>query len=100
VTGGDGFAPVAADMGQGDDRPGVDTGGEGGAQCDEFRRETVHRLEWIPQTDHFVKDVFDPFLQSVDLWVILSILGNFLQSVGSYFSCQRGHPNAGHRRRC
>ena len=44
VTGDDGSAPVTADMGQGDDWPGVGTGDEGGAQRDEFGRETVHRL--------------------------------------------------------
>lgn len=43
-TGSNGFAPVLADVGQGDDWPGIAVGDECGAQGDDFRRETVHRL--------------------------------------------------------
>ena len=40
---------------------------EGGAQHEEFRRETVYRLQGVLQTNHFAKDVFDLFLQSFNL---------------------------------
>ena len=40
-TGGDCSAPIPADVGQRDDRPGIAVGDEGGAKRDYFRRDTI-----------------------------------------------------------
>ena len=61
-TGSDGFTPVPADVGQGDDRSGISGGDEGGAQRDDFGRETVHGSQRVPQGDHFMEDVFGSLL--------------------------------------
>lgn len=42
-TGSDGFTPILADVGQGDDRPWIGVGDEASAQRDGFGREAVHR---------------------------------------------------------
>lgn len=63
----DGLMPVSANMAQGNDWPGISAGDKSGAQCDDFRRETINWPYGVPQRVCFVQNIFDLFLQSVDL---------------------------------
>jgi len=53
-TGDDGFAPVLADVGQGEDWLWFSRDDEGGAHRDDFGRETVRELKGVLQTNYFV----------------------------------------------
>lgn len=64
-------------------------GDEGGAKRDDFRRETIRWSKVVPQASHPVQNLFESFLQGVDLQVMLSATIRMWFG-GPYFSCQCG----------